>query len=202
MADNNSENPMVTAMRTALKPYQIFPKNHTSLVLINCQKAFLDEQPELKTKLEDLIRFARQNNWKIIHAPWGYTERKFPSPAQLLMDKRLKASSTITDLLYVEQGDITLPSRTTLSAFSETNLEKTLRKHGLEHLVLAGPVADLTLDSTMRDGIQNDFHIAIITDALALTNQSQRISDYAETLGRYAQTVTNLKELKRLSAES
>jgi nicotinamidase-related amidase len=202
MADNNSENPMVTAMRTALKPYQIFPKNHTSLVLINCQKAFLDEQPELKTKLEDLIRFARQNNWKIIHAPWGYTERKFPSPAQLLMDKKLKASSTNTDLLYVEQGDITLPSRTTLSAFSETNLEKTLRKHGLEHLVLAGPVADLTLDSTMRDGIQNDFHIAIITDALALTNQSQRISDYAETLGRYAQTVTNLEELKRLSAES
>lgn len=202
MTDTNSENPMIVAMRAALKPYQIFPKNHTSLVLINCQKGFLDEQPALKIKLEDLTGFARQNNWKIIHAPFSYTERKFPSPAQLLMDKKLKVSPSSKDLLYVEQGDITLPSRNTLSAFSETDLENTLREHGLEHLVLAGPVADLTLDSTMRDGIQNDFHVAILTDAMALTNESQSIADYAETLGRYAQTVTNVEGLKRLTEKS
>jgi nicotinamidase-related amidase len=193
---------MVTAMREALKPYQIFPKNHTSLVLINCQKGFLDDQPELKTKLEDLIRFARQNEWKIIHAPFGYTERNFPSPAQLLMDEKLNASPTNKELLYVVQGDITLPSRSTLSAFSETDLEKILRQYGQEHLVLSGPLADLTLDSTMRDGIQNDFHVAILTDALALTNQSQSIVDYAVTLGRYAQTVTNIEDLKRLATPS
>lgn len=202
MSDTNAENPMVTAMREALKPYQVFPKDHTSLVLINCQKGFLDDQSELKTQLEDLVGFARQNNWKIIHAPFSYEERNFPSPAQLLMDKKLKASSTNTDLMYVEDGDITLTSRSTLSAFSETDLEKILRKHDLEHLVLAGPVADLTLDSTMRDGIQNDFHIAIITDALSLTNQSQKIEDYAETLGRYAQTVTNIEGLKKLASKS
>lgn len=202
MAATNSENPMVTAMREALKPYQVFPKEHTALLLINCQKGFLDDQPELKTKLEDITRFARQNKWKIIHAPWSYTERKYPSPAQLLLDKKLKASSTNTHLQYVEEGDITLPSRTTLSAFSETDLENTLRQHNLQHLVLAGPMADLTLDSTMRDGIQNDFHIAILTDALALTNKSQNIIDYAETLGRYAQTITNLDGLKKLTAES
>ena len=202
MTDTNSENPMVAAMREALKPYQVFPKNHTALVLINCQKGFLDEQPELQAKLDDLTRFARQNNWKIIHAPFGYKDRRFPSPAQLLMDKKLKASSVGEDLLYVEQGDITMPSRTTLSAFSETDLENILKQNGLEHLVLAGPVADLTLDSTMRDGIQNDFHVAIVLDALALTNESQSINDYAETLGRYAQTVTNIEGLKKLSAES
>lgn len=81
-------------------------------------------------------------------------------------------------------------------------MEKILREHGYEHLVLAGPVADLPLDSTMRDGIQNDFHVAIVTDALALTNKSQRIDDYAKTLSRYAQTVTNLEGLKRLASES
>jgi nicotinamidase-related amidase len=202
MTDTNAENPMVAAMREALKPYQVFPKDQTALVLINCQKGFLDEHPDLKTQLEDLIRFARQNHWKIIHAPWSYTELKFPSPAHLLMDKKLKISATNKDLLYVEQGDITLPARSALSVFSDTGLEKILRQHGLEHLVLAGPLADLTLDSTMRDGIQNDFHVAVLTDVLAMTNQSQSIHDYAETLGRYAQTVTNLKELKRLSAKS
>lgn len=202
MTDTNSENPMVAAMREALKPYQVFPENHTALVLINCQKGFLDEQPELQAKLEDLVRFAREKNWKIIHAPFGYKERRFPSPAQLLMDKKLKASSAGKDLLYVEQEDTTLPSRTTLSVFSETDLESILKENALEHLVLAGPVADLTLDSTMRDGIQNDFHVAILTDALALTNESQSIEDYAETLGRYSQTVTTLEGLKKLSAES
>ena len=202
MTATNSENPMVTAMREALKPYQVFPKNHTSLVLINCQKAFLDDQPELKDNLEVLASFARQNQWKIIHAPFDYKDRRFPSPAQLLMDKKMKASASGKDVLYVEQGDITLPPRTTLSAFSETDLENTLRQHNLQHLVLAGPVADLTLDSTMRDGIQNDFHIAILTDALALTNKSQSIEEYSETLGRYAQTITTIEGLKKLSAES
>ncbi len=202
MANTNSENPMVTAMRKALKPYQVFPKNNTALVLINCQKGFLDDQPQIKAKLEELTHVARENGWKIIHAPFGYKERKFPSPAQLLMDKKLKALPTSKDLLYVEQGNITLPSRTTLSAFAETDLEKTLRKHDLEHLVLAGPVADLTLDSTMRDGIQNDFHVAIVTDALALTNPSQNVTDYTVTLGRYAQTITNLEGLKKLAAKS
>ena len=202
MTATNSENPMVTAMREALKPYQVFPKEHTALLLINCQKGFLDDQQELKTKLEDLTSFARQNKWKIIHAPWSYTERKYPSPAQLLLDKKLKASSTNTHLQYVEEGDITLPFRSTLSAFSETHLENILRLNGLEHLVLVGPVADLTLDSTMRDGIQNDFHIAIPTDALSLTNKSQSIVDYAETLGRYAQTITDIEGLKKLPAES
>ncbi len=202
MADTNAENPMVAAMRAALKPYQIFPKDQTALVLINCQKGFLEEQLELKIRLEDLIHFARQQNWKIIHAPFGYTERKFPSPAQLLMDEKLKKSPDAKDLMYVEEGDITLPSRSTLSAFSGTDLENILRQHSLEHLVLAGPVADLTLDSTMRDGIQNDFHVAIITDALSLTNQRQSIEDYAETLGRYAQTITNIEEMKKLAANS
>jgi len=202
MTDNNAENPMVAAMREALKPYQVFPENKTALVLINCQKGFLDDQAELKNKLVDLIHFARQNHWKIIHAPFSYTERKFPSPAHLLMDERLKASPTSAELLYVEEGDISLPARSTLSAFSGTGLENMLRQHGLEHLVLVGPVADLTLDSTMRDGIQNDFHVAVLTDAMALTNHNQRITDYAETLGRYAQTVTNIEDLKSLAAKS
>jgi len=202
MADTNADDPMVAAMREALKPYQVFPKYKTALVLINCQRGFLDEQGELKNKLEDLVHFARQNDWKVAHAPFSYKERKFPSPAHLLMNEKLKASPSGKELLYVQEEDITLSARSTLSAFSETDLEKTLRRHGLEHLVLAGPVADLTLDSTMRDGIQNDFHVAILTDALALTNQRQSIADYTETLGRYAQTVTNIDNLKGLTVKS
>lgn len=202
MTDTNAENPMVAAMREALKPYQVFPKDQTTLVLINCQKGFLDEQSELKTKLEELLHFARQNHWKIIHAPFGYADRKFPSPAHLLMDEKLKKSEEAKDMLFVEVGDIILPTRSTLSAFAGTGLEKKLRQHGLEHLVLVGPVADLTLDSTMRDGIQNDFHVAILTDVIAMTNQSQRVDHYKETLERYAQTVTTLENLKRLSEKS
>lgn len=189
-------------IKNGLKKYQIFPNEQTCLILVNCQKGFLEEHPDLKTTLEDLISFARKNNWKIIHAPFNYTERKYPSPAHLLIEAKLKAAATNKNLLYAEQGDITLPARSTLSAFADTDLEKVLRENGLEHLVLAGPLADLTLDSTMRDGVQNDFHVAILTDVLAMTNQSQRIQDYKDTLERYAQTVTNLKGLKRLSAKS
>lgn len=188
--------------KIGLKKYQIFPKESTSLILVNCQKGFLNEQPELKSKLENLIAFARQNDWKIIHAPFGYKELKFPSPALLLMDEKLNASSTGNELLYVEKGDIILPSRTTLSAFSDTDLENVLKQNGLEHLVLAGPMADLTLDSTMRDGVQYDFHVAVVTDVMTLTNNTYTITDYIPTLSKYAQTVTNFKKLKRLALKS
>lgn len=189
-------------IKQGLKKYQIFHKDKTSLILVNCQKGVLDEQQDLRTKLKELIHFARENNWKIIHAPFSYTERKFPPPALLLLDKKLKVSSTSHELMYVEEGDIILPNRSTLSAFAETGLEEILRKNNLEHLVLAGPMTDLTVDSTMRDGVQNDFHVAVITDTIAMTKQSQSIQNYRVTLERYAQTVTNLKGLKRLSAKS
>jgi nicotinamidase-related amidase len=196
----NAAGTMLTAR--GLKKYQIFPKKRTALLLVNCQEGFLHDQSPLKEKLENLVDFARKNNWKIIHAPYIYTERKFPTQGQLIMDQKLKELSTSKDLLYQQEGDITLQSRSTLSAFSETDLKGILRKHGLEHIVLAGPVADLTLDSTMRDGVQNDFHIAVLTDVLSFTNQSQAIKDYKHTIVRYAQTVTDLEGLKRLAEKS
>ncbi len=189
-------------INNGLKKYQYFPPNQTALLLINCQKGFLHDQSDFKNKLEKLIAFSRSNKWKIIHAPFRYTERRFPSPVQLLMDKKLKASPANNDLLYVEKEDLILPDRSSLSAFSETNLEEVLRQNGLEHLVLVGPLANFTLDSTMRDGVQKDFHVAIVTDVLALLGQDQDIHAYKSTLSKYAQTVTDLKGLKRLSEKS
>ncbi len=185
-----------------LKKYQYFPPDQTALLLINCQKGFLHDQADFKNKLENLIAFSRRINWKIIHAPFQYSERKFPAPVQLLMDQKLRASPTSKDLLYVEKEDVILPTRSSLSAFSETNLEEILKQSGLEHLVLAGPLANFTLDSTMRDGVQKDFHVAIVTDVLALLEQDQDIHAYKSTLSKYAQTVTDLKGLKSLSEKS
>jgi nicotinamidase-related amidase len=189
-------------IKMGLKTYQNFPSNQTALLLVNCQKGFLTDQAGLKKKLEDLITFARQKHWKIIHAPFIYSERKFPSPAQLLMDEQLKSAASHADLLYVESGDITLPARSSLSAFSETDLEDVLKQHGLEHVVLAGPMANLSLDSTMRDGVQKDFHIAVVTDATTLIGQSYSVDSYRSTLEKYAQTVTDLSGLKKISARS
>jgi len=185
-----------------LRKYQVFPKDTTSLILVNCQKGLVDEQPQLQSKLQELITFARQNNWSVIHSPFNYSERKYPSPAHLLIDKKLKSAHSNVDLLFVEPNDIILPYRTTLSAFSETNLEQTLTNNGIEHIVLAGPLADLTLDSTMRDGVQFDFHTAVITDVLSMTTNEYSIKDYTSTLSKYAQTVTNLKKLKKLASKS
>ncbi len=188
--------------KMGLKKYQILPNESTSLILVNCQKGFFNEQPELKSKLENLVSFSRQNNWKVIHAPFIYKERKYPTPAHLLLNEKLKLSPNNADLLFVDKEDIILNPRTTLSAFSETNLEQTLHNHGIEHLVLAGPLADLTLDSTMRDGVQFDFHVAVVTDLLSLSKNTYNVNDYISTLTKYAQTVTNLKGLKRLATKS
>lgn len=178
-----------------LRVYKTYPSDKTALLLVNCQQGFLENQEELKVQLTKLTQHAQKRNWTTIHSLYFPSERKFPTPAHQLLDEKIKSKSEDVFLLK-SSNNIEIQKRSTLSAFAGTSLENILKKNRIEHIVLAGPMADLTIDSTVRDGVQLDFHTTVILDCISLSSDKQIFDTYKLTLGRYAQTLINFKELK------
>ncbi|BAJ31789.1 MULTISPECIES: isochorismatase family cysteine hydrolase [Kitasatospora] len=49
-------------------------------------------------------------------------------------------------------------------AFQDAGFEPHLRRHGIEHLVLAGVFTDVCVDSTARTAFQRGFHLTVLRD--------------------------------------
>ena len=69
-------------------------------------------------------------------------------------------------------GPRPLPGETVIdksrySAFTGTGLAQHLRTRGLDTLVLAGLTTECCIDTSARDGFEQDFHIVIAADAVA-----------------------------------
>ena len=53
------------------------------------------------------------------------------------------------------------------SAFTKTDLEATLRKHGIDTLVISGYMTHMCCDTTAREGFHRDFRVLFLDDATA-----------------------------------
>ncbi|WP_223430487.1 isochorismatase family protein [Pseudomonas sp. GL-B-26] len=97
-------------------------------------------------------------------------------------------------------SDVVLPSPTTLSIFGLPEVDTLIESHDLEHLILAGSLADLTLDSSLRDAVQRDLHVTVVRDCVAASSPAALELEIRYTMPRYAHLVTDLEHLERLSA--
>ena len=79
----------------------------------------------------------------------------------------------------------------------KTDLHEQLQKAEIEHLVLAGPYANLAIDSTVRDAVQLDFHVTVLSDCVSAESASE-MQAVQVTLPRFAQTVIGLKKFESL----
>ena len=92
-----------------------------------------------------------------------------------------------------------LPRRSTLSIFGLPEVDALIESRGLEHLILAGPLGDLTLDSSLRDAVQRDLHVTVVSDCVAASSAAALELELRYTMPRYAHLVTELEHLERLS---
>jgi nicotinamidase-related amidase len=85
----------------------------------------------------------------------------------------------------------TLPGKRGLNAFSNTELETNLRKHGVEHIVLAGAVTSVCIDSTARSAVDRGFRVSVVSDCTAGRSNIEQ-DFYCDTIfPLYAQVVTS-----------
>jgi len=67
--------------------------------------------------------------------------------------------------LKPQKGETIVSEHWTSSAFANTDLDMQLKIQGVDHIVLAGLVANTCLESTGRYGVELGYHVTFLKDA-------------------------------------
>lgn len=171
-------------------------KNTTALVLVEIQNEFLSEggilfpllqgvlaKNRVVENLKHLIDGAREKGMLIVHTPIQFSPdyREMGSAPYGIM-KIVKDTGALiqgtwgTEIAPVasrRDDDIVIDGKSSIDAFSGTNLDFVLRAHGITHIALAGQLTNVCIESTMRSAYERGYKVFGITDASATIGISQ-----------------------------
>lgn len=120
-----------------------------------------------------LIKNARKNSMKVIHAPLIIDPaNKKGYLAHLTFGKVFTKGtwkSSIADGFY-NDGDILVEGRYAFDAFVGSNLEEILKKNNIENIFLAGFITDQCIGKTMKTGLDKGFNCYLVSDCTATIN--------------------------------
>ena len=138
--------------------------------------------------IEDLLRCAQENDFYVIHSPHYYypTDGQWNAPVGAISDY-LKGISFVRrkDPLslegfagsgadfperfkkYLQDGKMCNTSPHKGASCGTNDVIKQLRMRRIEKVIMAGPVANICLESHMRDIIEAGFEVAMVRDAVA-----------------------------------
>jgi len=172
-----------------------FVREHTALLLIDMQRAWLDPQfdPHLN-ELDDpyfLTRAHEQvvpNQQRLLSAFRGARQNVLHTLIESLtadgrdrsLDHKLSdmhlpkgcPQARIIEELTPEENEVVLP-KTSSGVFNSTNIDYVLRNLGVRHLVMAGIVTDQCVDMAVRDAADRGYLVTLVEDACA-THTAQR----------------------------
>lgn len=107
-------------------------------------------------------------------------------------------SATIPELQRFGDRILEVPGKRGLNAFSNTKLDAILQKRGINHVVLAGVVTSICIDSTGRSAFDRGYEVTVLSDCTSgRTNLEQRF--YCEQIfPLYGEIMTHAQLLRRL----
>ncbi len=107
-------------------------------------------------------------------------------------------SAAIPELQRFGDRILEVPGKRGLNAFSNTRLNAILRKRGINHVVLAGVVTSICIDSTGRSAFERGYQVTILSDCTSgRTNLEQRF--YCEQIfPLYGEVMTHVQLLRSL----
>ncbi len=170
--------------------------NTTAVVLIEYQNDFTSEGGVLhdavaevmdKTKMlantREVVDAARRAGATVMHAPItfapGYGEiTKHPyGILKGVVDGEAFVKGTwgaeIVDELTPAEGDIVIEGKRGLDTFASTNLDFILRSKGITTIALGGFLTNCCVESTMRTGYENGYHVVTLSDCVAATSAEE-----------------------------
>ena len=190
------------SLSRAMAEYRTYPPAATALVLVDAQNGFLTNEPELSEALASFVDFARGQRYRIVYSSWDAGAiQSFQTPAHDWIADHLRGGAEAAAFparVAPREGDTVLAPRSAFSAFSGGELDRRLKASGVEHLILAGPLTLITLDSTLRDGAQYDYHVTVLRAGGAVDSDAARAA-FDRTFWRYAHSVVELEELQSVA---
>lgn len=190
--------------RRGLRRYNHYPADKTAVIFVDVQRAFVSAGQPLAHSLAGLAQLARSKGFLVVHgsiAPGAGGALKTPAHRQI--DDALSRHAdavAIADAVKPMPDEVVLPMRTTLSVFGSPEVDALIAKYGIEHIILAGPLGDWTLDSSLRDAAQRDLHTTVVSDCLAASTPAALELEVRYTMPRYAHLVIDLADLTRRTA--
>jgi len=193
--------------------------SNTAVILIGYQNDYFSPSGALHAVVEQssaqvlgntlaLINQLRETPITIISTPIYFTPdySELVNPVgilQIIKDaqafkKGSVGSETITQLRDFGDRLLTIDGKRGLNAFHSTGLQEALDKRGITHVVLAGVVTSLCIDSTARSAFELGYDVTILSDCTAGRTQYEQDFYCTEILPLYSQVTDSQAFLKNL----
>ncbi len=149
-----------------LRPPPALDPARTALLLVDMQREFIDgalivpgAAPAIANATR-LLAWARSRGVTVV-----FVRQVAARPDSLLF---APGSPGIEFAAGLAPGDADLViTKSAAGAFSRTELDAQLRARGIDHLVIAGMMTHLAIDSSARDGSVLGYQVVVVTDATA-----------------------------------
>ena len=141
-------------------------------------KEVVEESSKVSNIIENIINLVeRIENTLIISTPIIFSEdyNELVEPVGILQTikevgafkKGTKGAETIDQIKAFGDKIIEIPGKLGLNAFANTSLEETLSSKNIEEVILAGTVASICIDSTVRSAHEKGFKVTMLSDCIS-----------------------------------
>lgn len=94
-----------------------------------------------------------------------------------------------------QSGDVVAQTHWMSSGFADTDLERQLRAHGIEHVIIMGLRANTCIESTMRYAAELGFRVTLVKDAIGAFNLDEIRSAVEINGPSYASSIVTADDL-------
>jgi len=131
------------------------------------QLPITQEARQILPNLQRLLKESRERGFPVVYACDSFLKEDFmfKGKTKFYSLQGTKGAEVVDDL-KPEGTDIVLPKRR-FSAFFETDLDKTLRKQGIDTIVVTGITTEVCVLSTAMDGFCCDFYVILLENCSA-----------------------------------
>jgi nicotinamidase-related amidase len=193
------------------------PSFETALILIGYQKDYFDPQGILYQVIEQSSR-ANQvipNTIKLLQSidpkkiitiitpiTFSPTYEELIEPTGILktikdvgaFQSGSRGSEMIDELLPFRHNILEVTGKRGFNAFLNTNLDTVLQQHGITHIILAGAIASICIDSTGRYAHEHGYKVTILEDCISgRTSFEQQF--YCESIFPLYANVSRIKNI-------
>lgn len=194
---------------------------HTALVLIGYQNDYfaidgvltriIEEASRINGALAntvDLLERLQSIPVLIVSTPLGFTPdySELTEPVGILKTIKemgafqvgTKGAATIPEVCRFGDRIVEVPGKRGLNAFSNTDLDHLLQQRGITHVVIAGVVTSICVDSTGRSAFERGYKVAILSDCTSGRTTVEQDFYCQNVFPLYAEALDHNQFLQRL----
>lgn len=142
------------------------------------------------------IAYAPHRRWdENAYAGWSFMNASQAATQKMRLFNRSGPGGKWYEDLRPSPEDLVASEHHAQSGFAHTDLEIQLRQRGITHLVIAGLLANTCIESTARYAMELGFHVTLVRDATAASNEEAMRTTHDINGPTYAHWITETHEV-------